>query len=48
MKQIENYKAEKYNCEEYKDEAYLFVPYDEEYYKGLSEYIDIAWKKFNK
>lgn len=40
--------TEKYNCEEYKDEAYLFVPYDEEYYKGLSEYIDIAWKKFNK
>jgi len=39
---------EKYNCEEYKDEAYLFVPYDEEYYKGLSKYIDKAWKKFNR
>jgi len=40
--------TEKYNCEEYKDEAYLFVPYDEEYYKGLSKYIDKAWKKFNR
>ena len=40
--------TEKYNCEEYKNEAYLFVPYNEEYYKGLSEYIDIALEKFNK
>lgn len=40
--------TEKYNCEEYKDEAYLFVPYNEEYYKGLSKYIDKAWKKFNR
>lgn len=39
--------TEKYNCAEYKDEAYLFVPYDEEYYKGLSEYIVKAFKDFN-
>ena len=38
----------KYHCEEYKDEAYLFVPYDEEYYQGLSKYIDKAWEKFNE
>ena len=40
--------SEKYNCEEYKNEAYLFVPYDEKYYKGLSKYIDKAWKQFNR
>lgn len=38
--------SEKYNCEEYKNEAYLFVPYDEKYYKGLSKYIEKEWKKF--
>jgi len=35
----------KYNSEEFKDEAYLFVPYDDEYYKSLSKYIDEAWDK---
>lgn len=45
----ENYfGTEKYNCEEFHDEAYLFVPYDEEYYQGLSKYIDKNWEKFNK
>ena len=39
--------SEKYHCDEYKDEAYLFVPYDEEYYKGLSEYITKAFEEFN-
>lgn len=38
--------SEKYHCEEYKDEAYLFVPYDEKYYKDLSKYIDKEWKKY--
>lgn len=38
--------SEKYNCEEYKNEAYLFVPYNEKYYKGLSKYIDKEWKKY--
>jgi len=38
--------TEKYNCAEYKNEAYLFVPYDEKYYKGLSKYIEKEWKKF--
>lgn len=36
---------EKYNCEEFHDEAYLFVPFDEAYYQGLSQYIETAWKK---
>lgn len=38
--------TEKYNCKEYKDEAYLFVPYNEEYYERLSKYIDDAWAVF--
>lgn len=38
--------TEKYNCEEFQDEAYLFVPYNEDYYKGLSKYIDKAWDEF--
>lgn len=42
----EYFGTEKYNCEEFQDEAYLFVPYNEEYYKGLSKYIDDAWDKF--
>lgn len=37
-----------YNCREYKDEAYLFMKYDEDYYTGLSVYIEKEWKKFNK
>ena len=40
--------TEKYNSEEFQDEAYLFVPFDEEYYKGLSKYIDRAFDDFLK
>lgn len=40
--------SEKYNSEEFKDEAYLFMIYDESYYENLSAYIDREWKKFNK
>ncbi len=38
--------TEKYNSEEFKDEAYLFVPFDEEYYKGMCVYIDKAFEVF--
>ncbi len=38
--------TEKYNCEEYKNEAYLFLTFDETYYRGLSEYIDEAYEEF--
>ena len=41
----ENYfGTEKYNSEEFQDEAYLFVPYDDDYYKNLSKYIDDAFE----
>lgn len=38
--------TERYNSEEFKDEAYLFVPFDEEYYKGMAKYIDRAFADF--
>lgn len=38
--------SEKYNCAEYKNEGYLFAPYGEKYYKGLSKYITKEWKKY--
>lgn len=42
----EYFGTEKYNSEEFKDEAYLFTPYDEDYYGRLSKYIDRAYAKF--
>ena len=45
----ENYfGTEKYNCEEFHNEAYLFTPYDEDYYKNLTAFIDAEWENFNK
>ncbi len=38
--------TERYNSEEFQDEAYLFVPFDEEYYKGMTEYIERAFHGF--
>jgi hypothetical protein len=40
--------TEKYNSDEFKNEAYLFVPYDEDYYTNLSAYIQREWNKFSK
>ena len=40
--------TEEYNSDKYKNEAYLFVPFDDNYYLGLSKYIDEEWKKYNK
>ena len=45
----ENYLGtEEYNSDKYKNEAYLFVPFDDNYYNGLSKYIDEEWEKYNK
>lgn len=38
--------TEKYNSEEFQDEAYLFVPFNEEYYQGMSMYIERAFLAF--
>ena len=38
--------TKRYNSEEFQDEAYMFVPFDEEYYKGMSKYIARAFRDF--
>lgn len=38
--------TERYNSEEFQDEAYMFVPFDEAYYRGMSEYIERAFADF--
>ena len=42
----EYFGEERYNCDEFQDEAYLFVPFDENYYKGMCKYIDRAFFDF--
>lgn len=42
----EYFGEERYNSDEFQDEAYLFVPFDEKYYQGLSKYIDRAFLDF--
>ena len=42
----EYFGTEKYNSEEFQNEAYLFVPYNEDYYKNLSKYIDKAFNEY--
>lgn len=41
------YYRKKYYSPEFRDEAYLFVPYDENYFKSLSNYIEDAWENRN-
>ena len=38
--------SERYNSGEFKDEGYLFVPFDERYYTEMSEYIERAYNAF--
>lgn len=45
---LEYFGEERYNSDEFCNEAYLFVPYDEEYYKAMSKFIDKNYKEFNK
>lgn len=42
----EYFGTEKYNCEEFQNEAYLFVPYDEDYYAKLSKYIEESFNEY--
>lgn len=43
---LDYFGEERYNCDEFKDEAYLFVPYDEAYHEHMAEYIDRAYERF--
>ncbi len=45
---LEYFGEDKYNCKEFDDEAYLFVPYDEVYYNNMKKVLDKNYKKFNK
>ena len=45
---LEYFGEEKYNSEEFHDEAYLFVPYDDEYYKSISKKIDKAYSVYEE
>lgn len=40
--------TERYNSEEFQDEAYLFVPFDENYYEGLSAMIERQYQVFKQ
>ncbi len=40
--------SERYASDEFCDEAYLFVPYDEEYYADMKAYIEVAYKNFKR
>ena len=42
----EYFGTEKYNSAEFQDEAYLFEPFDEEYYQRISKYISRAFEEF--
>lgn len=45
---LEYFGEEKYNCKGFADEAYLFVPYDEDYFVAMRKYIDKRYDEFRK
>ena len=42
----EYFGEEKYDSDEFNDEAYLFVPFNEEYITMMYKYIDKAYSDF--
>lgn len=40
---LEYFGAERYNSDEFHDEAYLFVPFDEDYYQAMAKVIQMRW-----
>lgn len=43
---LEYFGEERYNSDEFQDEAYLFVPFDEEYYTDMCRYIEKNYEDF--
>lgn len=43
---LQYFGEEQYHCDEFQDEAYLFVPFDEEYYEGMKQVIDQRFKQW--
>lgn len=39
---------EGYNSEEFQDEAYLFVPFDEAYYQAMAKIMEERWEQWQK
>ena len=37
---LEYFGSEKYHSDEFQDEAYLFIPFDEDYYQAMAEVIE--------
>ena len=44
---MEYFGEERCNSDEFKNEAYLFIPYDENYYQGMKKYIDFHYAVFS-
>lgn len=38
----------RYHSDEFQDEAYLFVPFDEDYYQGMARVIDRRWSAWKQ
>lgn len=45
---LDYFGEEKYNCDEFQDEAYLFVPFDDDYFTAINRYIEKNFKDFLK
>lgn len=45
---LEYFGEERYNSEEFQDEAYLFVPFDEKYYNDMCKYIEENYELFKR
>jgi hypothetical protein len=43
---LETFGKERYDSEEFKNEAYLFMEYNDEYKQALFKKIDKAWKRY--
>ena len=39
---------ERYHAAEFRDEAYLFVPFDESYYQAMAQVIQARWEQWNE
>lgn len=44
----EYFGSERYNSDEFQDEAYLFVPFDEKYYQDMADIIQRRWNAWTE
>lgn len=43
---LDYFGEEKYNCDEFQDEAYLFVPFNDDYFTAINSYIEKNFEEF--